>query len=55
LAFIAAIVGITGFILYIRARMRADEAKEKFFLQLHYTALTLLLLFLIVALNLYED
>jgi hypothetical protein len=55
LAIISAIVGVTGFILYIRARVRADEAGEKFYLKLHYTALTLLLLFLVAALNLYED
>ncbi|RTL57150.1 MAG: hypothetical protein EKK37_13950 [Sphingobacteriales bacterium] len=55
LAVISAIVGVLGFVLYIRARMMADEKKEKFYLKLHYTALTLLLLFVIAALNLYED
>ena len=55
LAILSAVVGVVGFILYIRARMRADEAKEKLYLNLHYIALTLLLLFVIIALNIYEE
>jgi heme/copper-type cytochrome/quinol oxidase subunit 2 len=55
LAVISAMVGVIGFILYIRARMKANEAKENFYLKLHYTALTILLLLVIIALNIYED
>jgi heme/copper-type cytochrome/quinol oxidase subunit 2 len=55
LAVVSAIVGVTCFILFIRARMRGDEVREEHYKKIHYIALTLFLLFLVAALNLYED
>ena len=55
LAIICAVVSVISFILFIRARMREDEQKENFYKNIHYTALTIFLILLIAALNIYKE
>ncbi|MBI2731296.1 MAG: hypothetical protein HYX40_11175 [Sphingobacteriales bacterium] len=55
LAITSAITGVATFILFIRARMQEDVVNEERFKKIHYIALTLLLLLVITALNLYEE
>jgi cytochrome c oxidase assembly factor CtaG len=41
---VCGIVGIVTFVLYARARMKEQEEKERVYLRIHYTALTLVFL-----------
>jgi hypothetical protein len=41
---ICIVPGIVFFVLYGRARMKEDERKEKLFLKLHYTFLSLVVI-----------
>lgn len=43
-----ALIAIASFVMYGRARMRQQEQKEKYYLQIHYTSLFILLLLGIV-------
>lgn len=38
-AIISGVVGVYGFVQYVRYRMKEDERKEKFYFQLHGYAL----------------
>jgi cytochrome b subunit of formate dehydrogenase len=48
LSIACALVAVTGFVLYVRYRMKENEVKERIFLRIHYVALSILLLLGIV-------
>ena len=41
-AIVCAVTGVFGFIQYARYRMKEDERKENYYMNLHYIALALL-------------
>ncbi|HET9055932.1 MAG TPA: hypothetical protein VFN30_03690 [Chitinophagaceae bacterium] len=55
LASLNAVVAVISFILFIRARVKEDEQKEKRYKSIHYTTLAFFTILLIIALTIYQQ